>query len=188
MWPIFIGIKPKKNFFFEKKFQNGRFSKSPILKKNLWKFNGLVLGLVGLIDANGIDVAQLIWSWDCPTWAQKQAKIAFFVFLGCFWAYVVQPHNHIGWATSMPFTSINSTNPRTNPWNFYRNILFLLHPHENQPKLLGYQGWVEILMITLVYRKRVSVRNNLLHSVFLEGLVEFQNKNSRLLFTIILTF
>ena len=42
---------------------------------------------------------------------------------------------------------------------------FLLHPHENQPKLLGYQGWVEILMITLVYSKRVSVRNNLLHSV-----------------------
>jgi hypothetical protein len=39
------------------------------------------------------------------------------------------------------------------------------HPHENQSKLLGYQGWVEILMITLVYSKRVSVRNNLLHSV-----------------------
>ena len=33
------------------------------------------------------------------------------------------------------------------------------------PKLLGYQGWVEILKITLVYSKRVSVRNNLLHSV-----------------------
>jgi hypothetical protein len=42
---------------------------------------------------------------------------------------------------------------------------FLLHSHENQSKLLGYQGWVEIFMITLVYSKRVSVRNNLLHSV-----------------------
>ena len=42
---------------------------------------------------------------------------------------------------------------------------FLLHPHGNQSKLLGYQGWVEIFMITLVYRKRVSVRNNLLHIV-----------------------
>jgi hypothetical protein len=41
----------------------------------------------------------------------------------------------------------------------------LLHSHENQSKLLGYQGWVEISMITLVYSKRVSVRNNLLHSV-----------------------
>ena len=45
------------------------------------------------------------------------------------------------------------------------DFFFALHPHENQSKLLGYQGWVEILMITLVYSKRVSVRNNLLHSV-----------------------
>jgi hypothetical protein len=35
-----------------------RFSKSPILEKNLGKFHGLVLGLVVLIDAKGIDVAQ----------------------------------------------------------------------------------------------------------------------------------
>jgi hypothetical protein len=45
----------------------------------------------------------------------------------------------------------------------------LLHTHENQSqksKLLGYQGWVKIiLMITLVYSKRVSVRNNLLKFV-----------------------
>ena len=38
-----------------------RFSKSPILKKNLRKFHRLVLGLVGLIDAKGIDVAQPMW-------------------------------------------------------------------------------------------------------------------------------
>jgi hypothetical protein len=38
---------------------------------------------------------------------------------------------------------------------------FFLHPS----KLLGHQGWVKILMITLVSSKRVSVRNNLLHSV-----------------------
>ena len=43
----------------------------------------------------------------------------------------------------------------------------LLHPHENQSKLLGYQGWVKILMIALVYSKRVSLRNNLLLSVHL---------------------
>ena len=40
-----------------------------------------------------------------------------------FWPYVGQPHSHIGWATSMPFSSINSTNPRTNPWNFHEKIL-----------------------------------------------------------------
>ena len=45
------------------------------------------------------------------------------------------------------------------------HFAILLHLHENQPKLLGYQGWVEILMITLIYSKRVIVRNNLLHSV-----------------------
>jgi hypothetical protein len=38
------------------------FSKSPILKICLRKFHGLVLGLVGLIDAKGIDVVQPIWS------------------------------------------------------------------------------------------------------------------------------
>ena len=36
---------------------------------------------------------------------------------------------------------------------FYRKNLFLLHPHENQSKFLGQQGWIEILMITLVSRK-----------------------------------
>ena len=41
-----------------------------------------------------------------------------FVFFGCFWAYVRQPHNHIGWATSMTFASINTINPRNNPWSF----------------------------------------------------------------------
>jgi hypothetical protein len=38
-----------------------RFSKWPILKNFLPKFHRSVLGLVGLIDAKGIDVAQPIW-------------------------------------------------------------------------------------------------------------------------------
>ena len=53
----------------------------------------------------------------------KTGKNAFFVFLGHFWAYVGQPQDHIGWATSMPFASINPTNQRTNPWNFHKQIL-----------------------------------------------------------------
>ena len=123
-----------------------------------------------------------------PNISSKTAKNPKKAFFACFWAYVGQSLNHIGWATSMPFASINPTDPRTNPQKFYKRILrigdfeklsffkaailnfffiifFFLHPHENQSKLLGYQGWVEILMITLVYSKRVSVRNNLLHSV-----------------------
>ena len=42
-------------------FQNRRFSKSPILEIFSRKFHRLVLGLVGLIDAKDIDVAQPIW-------------------------------------------------------------------------------------------------------------------------------
>ena len=45
------------------------------------------------------------------------------MLLGHFWAYVGQPHGHIGWATSMPFASINSTYPRTNPKKIHKKIL-----------------------------------------------------------------
>jgi hypothetical protein len=61
-------MKQKKEKNFKKKnskwpiFQNVRFSKSPILKIFSKIFYRLVLGLVGLIDAKGIDVAQPIWS------------------------------------------------------------------------------------------------------------------------------
>jgi hypothetical protein len=108
--------------------------------------------------------------------SSKTGKNAFFVFLGCFCAYVGQPHNHIGWATSMSFASINPTNPWTNPRNFHnfywelgilKNsfffelailkifcqnffFLFLLNLHENQSKLHGYQGYKKILMLFLV--------------------------------------
>jgi hypothetical protein len=56
----------QKKIFWKKKFEMAdskklRFSKSPILEKFSRKFYRLVLGLVGLIDAKGIDVAQRIW-------------------------------------------------------------------------------------------------------------------------------
>ena len=39
----------------------------------------------------------------------------------CFYLFFelsfVQPDNHIGWATPMPFASIYPTHPRTNSWN-----------------------------------------------------------------------
>ena len=43
------------------------FPASPILNIFSWKFHGLVLGLVGLIDAKGIDFAQPMWPWGWPT-------------------------------------------------------------------------------------------------------------------------
>jgi hypothetical protein len=63
----FHGDEAKKHFFVrKKKIQNGRlkkisFSIPPILYIFFQKFHGLVLGLVGLIDAKGIDVAHPIW-------------------------------------------------------------------------------------------------------------------------------
>jgi hypothetical protein len=64
--------KKKKKKNLEKKIQNGRLKKAhfpapPILNIFSWKFHGFVLGLVELIDAKGIGVAQLIWLWGCPT-------------------------------------------------------------------------------------------------------------------------
>ena len=43
--------------------------------------------------------------------------------LTIFWAYVGQPDGHIVWVTLMPFASINSTNPRIDPWEFHEKIL-----------------------------------------------------------------
>ena len=60
---FFIG----KTWFFFRKNQNGRLKKAhfpalPILNIFLRKFHGLVLALVELIDAKGIDLAQPICS------------------------------------------------------------------------------------------------------------------------------
>ena len=44
-------------------------------------------------------------------------------FSPVFWSNVGHSNDHRSWATPMPFASINSTNPRTNPWNFHEKIL-----------------------------------------------------------------
>ena len=80
---FFTEMKQKKN-------QNGRLRKfkmaaskkprfpaPPILNIFSWNFYGLVLGLVELIDAKGIEMSQLIWSWGCPTNSLKTQKTHF---------------------------------------------------------------------------------------------------------------
>ena len=52
-------MKQKENQNSQRKEAN--FPKHPILKFFSQKFHELVLGLVGLNDAKGIDVAQPIW-------------------------------------------------------------------------------------------------------------------------------
>ena len=61
-----MGTKQKTFFFFEKKFKMAdskilNFSTSSKAEQIPPKFHGLVLGLVGLNDKKGIDVAQRIW-------------------------------------------------------------------------------------------------------------------------------
>ena len=60
-----------------------KFSKPPILKKISQKIQGLVLGLVRLIDPRGIDVAQPIWLRGCKVVSSKTGK-KFLCVLGCF--------------------------------------------------------------------------------------------------------
>jgi len=57
---IFMGMKQKKKIKMADS-KKAHFSKSPILKSFSRKFLRFVLGLIGLNDAKGIDVAQPIW-------------------------------------------------------------------------------------------------------------------------------
>ena len=66
--------------------------------------------------------------WNVSTYmvvrlSDKQPKNTKNTFFVCFWAYVGHPHDLISWALPMPFASINSTIPRTNPWEFHEKIL-----------------------------------------------------------------
>ena len=61
-----MGMKQEFFFSMKKKFKMAdskklSFSTSPKAEQFPPKFHGLVLGLVGLIDAKGNDVAQPIW-------------------------------------------------------------------------------------------------------------------------------
>ena len=64
LWDEAIFEKKNSKWPTQKK---SHFPAQPILNIFSWNLHGLVLGLVELIDAKGIDVAQLIWLWGCPT-------------------------------------------------------------------------------------------------------------------------
>ena len=71
LWLIFMGMK-QFFCFLKKKFNMAdskklSFSTTPKAEQFLPKFHGLVLGVVRLIDAKGIDLAQPIWPSGCLT-------------------------------------------------------------------------------------------------------------------------
>jgi hypothetical protein len=142
---IFMGMK-EKNKQTSKMADSKKlsFSELPILKTFLWKFHGLVLGLVGLIDAKG----------------KKTQKNAFCLFLSLN-CTVSQPYrlSHINALRINQFYEPKDQSIKFSPnffenWQFWKTNFFLSRPfwifffkdfffaysHENQSKLLGYQG------------------------------------------------
>ena len=110
----------------EKKIQNGRLKKNEFFKITKSWANSAKISRIGPW-VSRIDWCEEHWCGSSYMAVRLSdlssiiGKNAIFVFLGHFWAYVGEPHGHTGWATSMPFASINPTNPRTNPWNFGGN-------------------------------------------------------------------
>jgi hypothetical protein len=68
----YFHVDEAKKKFLKKKFKIAdskklSFSTFPKAEQFPPKFHGLVLGLVGLIDAKGINMTQTIWLSGCPT-------------------------------------------------------------------------------------------------------------------------
>ena len=125
--------------------------------------------------------AQLLFCWVIIKISTHPYYIINVDWFNC--PYVGQPDDQIGWAISMPFASIYCTTLAQGPILknfakknlrfgvvenvsffastilifFFKTKISLLHLHENQSTFI-------ILMITLVYSKRVSVCIYLLHS------------------------
>ena len=95
-----------------------------ILFKALWlafmkQNHGVVLGLVGLIDVKGRCGSTYMAMRLASNISSKRAKklkyiMHFLPFVKLMLDSLMAIY--LGWATSMPFASINPTNPRTNPW------------------------------------------------------------------------
>ena len=123
---------------------------------------------------------------SCMTLAQLTANTAFLVFFAVNSAYVRQPDNHIIWTKRMPFASSDPTHLRTNVWNFCDSVssfgggwkflswpfwiffwiflnffeifLFCLpYSYLNKSQINVYQGWDQILMITLISSRNLGV-------------------------------
>ena len=107
----------KKNFFSEKKIQNGRLKKTEFFNLvKSWAISAKISWI-------GPWVSRIDWCkghWFCSTHvavrlADISSKTGKKYIFCVFRLFVGQPHDHISWDISMPFASINSTNPRTKP-------------------------------------------------------------------------
>ena len=142
--------KNKNKFFSWKRNQNGQ-PKNFIFKLYQFSIFFVKISWIGPL------VIRLVGHWCGSTYMVvrlsnvcSKTKCIFFVFR-LFCPYVRQPHDHIGWATSMPLASINPTNRSMKfsqknwlSWKmtffwvdhiefffFKKKKCFLPHPHEN---------------------------------------------------------
>ena len=114
--------------------------------------------------------------------SNKRAKTTKNAFLPLKWPFVGQPDNHIGWATSLAYSWVSSTYPRTISWNFgekmfkiggfeklpffeitkfqywkFKKIwLFFFHSCWNVLQILWQHGSNSIFKITLISSKKLG--------------------------------
>ena len=130
----------KKMSFF--KFANSQYF--------LWKSTGLVLGLVGLNDAKGIDLAQLYGREAVRQKCQKWPKNTKKAFFDCFRADVGQPHGHIVWAKANPlnFHKEKSRIGDFLKWPFFESAILNFFFASSQWKLFNIYRTARIALVS----------------------------------------
>ena len=131
--------------FFETKIKNSQLKKTEFFK----------------IDNSQNDFLKISWIGPCQGhWCSSTYMVKRLSNVSsrkcCFCVFKL--FLPLRWTASKPWTNqLNFHKKKMRIGDFKKLILFLLailefllHPHENQSKLLGYQEWDKILMITLV--------------------------------------
>ena len=110
---VFIEMKPKKN-------QNGPLKKNSFSSSVNSQFFFMKISWIGPW------VGRIDWcEGHCCGLIYMVVKLSN-ISSKTAWKHkksIFRPHNHISWASPIPFASINSTNPRNNTLNFpWKNI------------------------------------------------------------------
>ena len=124
-----MGMKQKNSKKkFKKKIQNGRLKKAEFFNSANSQYFFVKISWISPW------VSRIDWCeghWCGSTFmvvrrsdiSSKTGKKCIFGVSRLFLGLCQTASQNIGWATSMPFASINPTNPRTDPWNFHKKIL-----------------------------------------------------------------
>jgi hypothetical protein len=117
----------ERKFFFLKnqitknnKTKKNHFPAPPIL--NIFCENFRDWSYIWVYRINWLQRA-LLWLYGCQAVRRKLkrgVKMHFLFFYPFFWAYVGQPDDHVGWATSMPFASNLCYSPKNQSLKFLR--------------------------------------------------------------------